>query len=320
LLQQSLYNIHFPTLYGFAQEITPKKDYAKVTSQLEIQGQLTWTMSGAIAAILLNGIHGQFNFFGWKTVVPFHLNAVPIHWIFLFDAMTYIISFILIYRIKTTAVLDRNIDTADLLTRLKTGLRYLRKRPAVFYFGNASLAVFLCIILQSTLVNPMYVSGFLHEGGDVYALSDMIFSFGALLAGFWTTKILGEQKTIRSIVILNVLAAVMFAVLIWNKNLSLFFIAMLLIGMCNSAIRIQRTTYIFKTIPNDVIGRAGSVFFMINVLLRVGMTMLFAFPLFHIGEQIAWTNSVFALFCLAGAFIIFIVRKDLYNDVLKHKS
>jgi hypothetical protein len=35
----------------------------------------------------------------------------------------------------------------------------------------------------------------------------------------------------------------------------------------------------FKTIPNDIIGRTGSVFFMLNVLFRLGLTMLFTIPI-----------------------------------------
>jgi DHA3 family macrolide efflux protein-like MFS transporter len=138
-----IYNIHFPTLYGFAQEITAAKDYARVTSKLEIQGQFTWTIAGALGAVLLNGIEGKMNLLGWEVAVPFQFHAVPIHWIFGFDALTYLVSFVLIYRIKTIAVVDRNIDTADLLTRLKTGMNYLRKRPAIFVFGNASLFLIL---------------------------------------------------------------------------------------------------------------------------------------------------------------------------------
>lgn len=306
-----IYNIHFPTLYGFAQEITAAKDYARVTSKLEIQGQFTWTIAGALGAVLLNGIEGKMNLLGWEVAVPFQFHAVPIHWIFGFDALTYLVSFILIFRIKTIAVVDRNIDTADLLTRLKTGMNYLRKRPAIFVFGNASLFLFLCIIVQSTLVNPIYVSEFLHRGGDVYAMSDMVFSFGALLAGFWTTKVLGEHRTIRSIILLNGIAATLFMVLIWNQNLFLFFFCMFIIGMCNAAVRIQRVTYMFKTIPNDIIGRTGSVFFMLNVLFRLGLTVLFSIPLFGKGEGVALTNAVLGVTCLAGALLIFVTRKEL---------
>lgn len=50
-----IYNIHFPNLYAFAQEITPRADYGRVTSLLEIQGQLTFATAGAFAAILLKG-------------------------------------------------------------------------------------------------------------------------------------------------------------------------------------------------------------------------------------------------------------------------
>ena len=160
-------------------------------------------------------------------------------------------------------------------------------------------------------MNPIYVSEFLQRGGDVYAMSDMVFSFGALLAGFWTTKVLGEHRTIRSIILLNGIAATLFMVLIWNQNLFLFFFCMFIIGMCNAAVRIQRVTYMFKTIPNDIIGRTGSVFFMLNVLFRLGLTMLFAIPLFGKGEGVALTNAVLGITCLTGALLIFVTRKEL---------
>jgi hypothetical protein len=86
---------------------------------------------------------------------------------------------------------------------------------------------------------------------------------------------------------------------------------MFIIGMCNAAVRIQRVTYMFKTIPNDIIGRTGSVFFMLNVLFRLGLTVLFAIPLFGKGEGIALTNAVLGVTCLAGALLIFVTRKEL---------
>lgn len=49
------YNIHYPNLYAFLQEITEAKNYARITSYIEIQGQLTSMLAGAAGAILLDG-------------------------------------------------------------------------------------------------------------------------------------------------------------------------------------------------------------------------------------------------------------------------
>ena len=49
------YNIHFPNLYAFGQEITEPKNYGKLNSYIEVQGQATSVLAGAFAALLLTG-------------------------------------------------------------------------------------------------------------------------------------------------------------------------------------------------------------------------------------------------------------------------
>ena len=49
------YNVHYPNLYAFGQEITEKKNYGKLNSYIEIQGQSTSILAGAFAALLLTG-------------------------------------------------------------------------------------------------------------------------------------------------------------------------------------------------------------------------------------------------------------------------
>jgi MFS transporter, DHA3 family, macrolide efflux protein len=305
-----IYNIHFPALYAFAQEITHKDQYSKVTSQLEIQGQLTWTLAGAVAALLLSGSQAGGIISG---LFPdkFHFNAWPIYHIFLIDAITYVFAFVMIYNISIAGNAEKILDTAGIKERLEKGFQYLRDLPVIFVFGNASLLVFLCILIQGTLTNPIYVDQFLHAGGDVYALSDMVFSAGALFAGFSAVRVFGDKKSISVIIGLMFLAAIMFTVQIWNKNLIIFLATFLVIGFCNSAVRIQRVTFMFRTIPNYIIGRTGSIFFMTNVIFRMGLSLLFSIPFFYKGEQISYTSGVFGLICFIGAVVIWQIRRPL---------
>ena len=88
------YNIHYPTLYAFAQEITEKKDYGRITSWLEIQGQLTSAAAGGLGAMLLNGIEGgSVEWFGYAISLPFSFEAWTLQQVFLLDASTYFLSF-----------------------------------------------------------------------------------------------------------------------------------------------------------------------------------------------------------------------------------
>jgi len=309
-----IYNIHFPNLYAFSQEITAKEDYARVTSILEIQGQFTFTIAGAIAALLLNGVNHQINFFGFDVSVPFHFRAWKIHEIFAVDAVTYLTAFVIIYRIKSLPVIEKKVDTAHLRERIKTGFIFLKEHPLLLHFGNASLLVFLTILVFGTYIQPVYVNSFMHRGGDVYALSDMAFSMGAVLAGFLTTKIFADKSTVLGIILLSLVAGLMYLFMSFSNVLFVFFAANFVIGACNAAIRIQRVTYLFHHIPNHVIGRANSIFFVINVFLRLCLIAAFTLPFFHQADNVLYAVMGMAVTCLVGATILFFQYRQLIKE------
>ena len=100
------YNIHYPNLYAFVQEITEKKNYGKLNSYIEVQGQVTSMFAGAFAAILLSGIKsGDLSFAGIQINIPFTIDSWPIHKIFLMDALTYFAGIIIFMYIKYVPVL-----------------------------------------------------------------------------------------------------------------------------------------------------------------------------------------------------------------------
>ena len=306
-----IYNIHFPNLYAFAQEITPRESYSRVTSLLEVQGQLTFAIAGGLAAILLKGVNSHFHFAGIDFNLPFSIRPWKIYEIFAVDASTYLIAFAIIYRISSLPVQAKNMNTSGLKERVKTGFSFLRRHRLIFIFGNASLAVFLTIITFGTYVQPVYVDAFLHRGGGTYAIGDMSFSIGALMAGFLTTRVFGEKSAIKGIIALSLIAAGMYLFMALNSLMLLFFFANFLIGACNAAIRIQRITYLFHHIPNHVIGRANSIFFVINVLFRVCLIGVLTLPLFHNGTNIIFALAILAAICSIGALVLLPQYKKL---------
>ena len=309
-----IYNIHFPNLYAFAQEITPRENYSRITSLLEIQGQLTFAIAGGLAAILLKGLDHHIHIAGLQFDLPFNIRAWKIYEIFAVDAATYFIAFAIIYRIQSLPVHKSNIDTSSLKERVKTGFSFLRRHPLLFIFGNASLFVFLTIIIFGTYVQPVYVDSFLHRGGSTYALGDMSFSLGALLAGFLTTRIFGEKNAVLGIIALSLIAGCMYMCMAINAVVIFFFMANFIIGACNAAIRIQRITYLFHHIPNHIIGRANSIFFVINVLFRMCLIGILTLPLFHSGTNIIYSLAIMAAICCAGAIVLMFQYKKLIKQ------
>jgi len=78
------YNLHFPAIYAFAQEIVPQTYYGKISSYLEIQHQLTTITAGALAAILLEGtMAGEINLFGFILQTDWLIEPWKIYEIFL---------------------------------------------------------------------------------------------------------------------------------------------------------------------------------------------------------------------------------------------
>lgn len=308
-----VYNIHYPNLYAFAQEITPKANYSRVTSLLEIQGQLAFTTAGACAAILLKGINGQLNFFGVEIPLPFHFSAWPVHEIFAINAITYLIAAFIISRIHSLSLVNTPHDLSSLTERLKTGVRFLKNHPLIFHFGNASLLVFLTIMVFNMYVMPIYVNGYLHQNGDVFAFGDMAFSFGALLAGFLTTKLFTDKTTVKGIIILSGVTGLMYAAMAGSKILFVFFFAQFIIGACNAAVRIMRVTYMFHHIPNRVIGRTGSIFFVVNVVLRMVLVGFFSLSFFHEANNILWAVLVLAVTCFAAVAVLAYNYRRLKN-------
>ena len=113
------YNIYYPNLYAFAQEITEKKYFSKINSYLEIQGQVTSMIAGGFAAILLEGTKNQNLSLGiYKINLGFEIEKWSLHKIFLLDGITYIISAIIISFISYKKIKQNNIEKGKLIKRL----------------------------------------------------------------------------------------------------------------------------------------------------------------------------------------------------------
>lgn len=268
------YNIHYPTLYAFGQEITEKKYYSKTNSLLEVMGQSVNVFSGAIAIVLIEGINTEV------LGVSLKVEAWPIHKIFLMDGITYVIAMILIYFIKYKPVVAGSISKEPAIQRLKEGFDYLKKNTLLFYFGNASYTVFIFVLISTHLLWPVYIEQHLEESGNTYAFTKIQYAIGALISGFFIRHIFRTKSIVFSIITLMGIATLAFLVLALSKSVMLLLFFALLLGISNAGIRIQRITYLFNHIPNTIIGRTNSVFQSINILLRSLFISLFSLAFF----------------------------------------
>ena len=301
IVTKLLYNIHYPNLYAFAQEITERKRYGRISSALEVQGQATFILSGAIAAFLMEGKIFSYSFTAWE-----------MHEIFMLDAGTYILGFFILLSIKYESLVERtHVNEGNFLKRLWNGFTYLRERPLILLFGATAGFVFASILVCSFFTMPIFIEKFLHGTESVYGFTEAAFAFGSLLSGFLILAIFPKNKLTFGIIILGFLAGLMYLWIGTNKNFIFLYIAYGVIGFANAGIRVMRTTYIFSVIDNNIIGRTGSAFTVINALLRIMFIGIFSIPYFSTEQNIAKTMYILALFVILGSIILSVFYKKL---------
>jgi len=310
------YNMHYPCLYAFVQEITPPENYAKMTSLLEVIGQITTITAGAGATLLLEGAtNGQMDIFGMAINIGFDLKPWAIQNIILLDGITYFVAFTIISFISYVPLRKRTAEIGNVITRIKTGLRYLNGNKSILWFGILSFMVFTMVLMDTFYMGANYVRNHLQESGDVYANAKMAYSMGAIFIGLSIGFLMRKISLPAVVITLTLIISGAYLYLSVNQSVLLFFAMMLLVGICNAGCRISRITYLFRNVPNQFFGRAGSVFFQAHIILRIILLGIFTIPFFHMSNNIIYGYRVMGVILLLTAFVMFFMYKRFDTSV-----
>jgi len=305
------YNLHFPAVYAFAQEIVPQTYYGKISSYLEIQHQITTISAGALAAVLLEGtMSGEINLFGFIFQTDWKVEPWKIYEIFLMDASTYVVAFGIIALIQYESLVTRKRESGSLFSQFKVGWDYLKGERGITIFGIASFSVFVCMLISHFYLFPSFVKNRLAESGDVYAAGDMYYAFGAIFAGLAIRRLFNKMTIYWSVILMTLLGSVVFFTLGFSKSLAVYYGMMLFLGITNAGVRIQRITYLLEKVPNQVFGRTGSIFFLSNIFFRIIFLSLFSLPFFTTGDNVIYGMLIFGIFLLMATFVLVFFRKE----------
>lgn len=308
------YNIHYPTLYAFGQEITTPDNYQRLNSNIELVGQSTSILSGAIAALLLDGVSsGHTSLFGMQINIPFAIAKWEIWEVFMLNATTYFVAALLIQLIPYTPNPHLKLATGNILKRIKVGAAFLKSNKPILIFGLFSFAVFAMLMVEIHAVLPGYIDRHLHEHGSVFALADGIYALGALSAGLFVGKVFSSAHSVKSVIILTLITVLIFMLAFATRSVVIIYAVSLILGFTNAGIRVLRMTYLFQHVPNEVIGRVGSIFNLANVFMRTLFILLFSSSFFD-GDTIRWAYFIMAIFLLLCACILIYA----YQSITKH--
>lgn len=298
--------IHYPNLYAFAQEITAKGEYTRVNSYIEIVGQSTNVMAGALAALLLEGVSWQaeWTVLGQSLNFNLQLEAWTLPEIFMLDGITYIISIGLISLIRYAPLQEREVEMGVLFKRLKTGFNFLKEHPMILVFGICSHNIFVVMLVKLHAMMPLYITNHLQEGGDIFGAMEVLYAFGALSAGLFVGNVFRRFSTVNAIIILLLLATIALSLSALTNSVVIFLTVGLMIGFANAGSRVLRLSYIFNHVPNRVIGRVNSIFSIINVMMRVFFLAIFSAQYFGQGSNIVFAYGIMAVFTALSALVL----------------
>jgi DHA3 family macrolide efflux protein-like MFS transporter len=306
------YNVHYPNLYAFGQEITEPKNYGKLNSYIEVQGQVTSVLAGAFAAILLTGTtNNSLEIGGFSFYLPIDIKVWNIYEVFLLDALTYIIVIFIFIFMKYTPIVKDKTHTEGLFDRLKGGFLYLKDHSIIFVFGLASYMLFAFTLIEVHVLLPSYVKNFLHMDGNVFASAEIYYSFGAIFSGLLILRLFKKFNTVIGVIILMIVVSFAFYLIAMYDILWIFFLGNFMIGITNSGVRILRTTYIFNHVPNNLIGRTNSIFNTLNIVARMLLIGIFTLPFFQMDSNIRFGYLVGLVMMLLAVIPLIIWYKRI---------
>ena len=98
---------------------------------------------------------------------------------------------------------------------------------------------------------------------------------GAVFAGLGIRSIFNKFNTVFGIIALMI-STIVGCLLLTFTGIGVFYAISLLIGITNAGTQVLRITYLFKHVPNNIVGRTGSVFNSISIIMRTVMIIIFS--------------------------------------------
>ncbi len=293
------FNLHYPCFYAFMQEISEKEHYNKIASYIEVQSQLASALAGAGAALLISGgVSIPY------TSIVLEVEPWTLAQIFALDSCTYFVALCIIFMIRFVPIARREKETGGVWERLKVGYAYLQEHSYIFLFGVVSQSVFVVVLLHVFNLAPLYVAQHLKTGAEVFAISEVFYALGAIVAGLAIHKIFGGMTIVKAIIIMTIVSVFEFLFLVGTTWILGFFVIAFLLGITNAGIRVLRISYLFKVLPNQVVGRASSIFFLTNVLTRIVFLSLFSIAFFHHSGHVIYAFLILSIFMLLSAMLL----------------
>lgn len=246
------YTLHYPAKFAFIQQLFDRSQYQSLIGLLEIQGQTAMMVAGGLGGYLVD-------------------RGVPLHSVLLFDAATYLGSFVLQaglpYRATHLENLPASVGARRVWHSVGEGWAWLRSQPQLTVFLSCSMVPFVAVMASNYLF-PIYVAQTLQADAKIFGAGEISFALGAIAAGAFLPRLIAQHSAYHTIAVTMAIFIAGLGVLVFLPFWPFYLTGTVLLGLGNAGCRVARSALMLHLVPNQVMGRINTFYSVFDRLMR----------------------------------------------------
>ena len=216
-------------------------------------------------------------------------------WNFYIEAACYLGITISMLRMKTPYGNNPVPKNTSVLKDLYTGLEYISKNRALAQVITLSF-VPTCIFQPLVFILPIYVASVLNEGPAVGGTLLAIMGLGGVATSFYLASKDFPLKKGLTVILALIMGCTAISALSLSNIIIVAYVMFLILGVCQTNIRVGTNTLIQEIVPDELRGRVTSIYNFDNGFTAISILMLgILFNYLEVGQALLYV-AVFSGF------------------------
>ncbi|CAI8282688.1 MAG: Enterobactin exporter EntS [Chloroflexota bacterium] len=216
-------------------------------------------------------------------------------WNFYIEAACYLGITISMLRMKTPYGNNPVPKNTSVLKDLCTGIEYISKNRALAQVITLSF-VPTCIFQPLVFILPIYVASVLNEGPAVGGTLLAIMGLGGVATSFYLASKDFPLKKGLTVILALIMGCAAISALSLSNIIIVAYVMFLILGVCQTNIRVGTNTLIQEIVPDELRGRVTSIYNFDNGFTAISILMLgILFNYLEVGQALLYV-AVFSGF------------------------
>lgn len=237
------------------------------------------------------------------------IYLVGFKWNFYIEALCYLGITLSMLRMQTPYGNKPTQKKVSVFKDLYSGIEYISKNRALAQAITISF-VPTCIFQPLVFILPIYVSSVLNEGPAVGGTLLAIMGLGGVSTSFYLASKDFPLKKGLTIMLALIVGCIAISAMSLSNLIIVAYIMFLILGICQTNIRVGANTLIQEIVPDDLRGRVTSIYNFDNGFTAIAILVLgILFNYINVGQALFYVAG------LAGAigFLYLLLAKSLRN-------